>query len=184
MRYRREVAQGGICCGHTLMVITSTTGLAANLVGLGRRAAAIAARYAPTGRYRSRPPPATTSRLTVDGARPNRDAIARIDSPAPNPTRISIRSSNPKRRPPGGPSMSRRITPPKGRNTLTIDPNDTGTDISLRICRCDKPFDAHRITSRRTSGVNLVPPPTLPAISTSLIEPLTSSIKPPVARTP
>ena len=80
--------------------------------------------------------------------------------------------------------MSRRITPPKGRNTLTIDPNDTGTDISLRICRCDKPFDAHRITSRRTSGVNLVPPPTLPAISTSLIEPLTSSIKPPVARTP
>src|SRR6185295_20380480 len=43
-------------------------------------------------RYRSRPPWRTTSRLTVDGARPRRAAIVRKDAPDAMPLEMSSRS--------------------------------------------------------------------------------------------
>ena len=47
----------------------------------------------------ARPALRASSRLTVDGLRPNRAAIARIDSPPARPTAISSRSANVKQRP-------------------------------------------------------------------------------------
>ena len=56
---------------------------------------------AATARYRPPAPgcSARTSRLTVDGARPSRAAIARSDSPAASPTAISSRSATDRYRP-------------------------------------------------------------------------------------
>jgi hypothetical protein len=51
------------------------------LHAFGRAARAHAAWSARAARYRLRPPFAATSRLTVEGALPNPDAIARIDRP-------------------------------------------------------------------------------------------------------
>ena len=52
-----------------------------------------------------------------------------------------------------GSSMSRRTTPPRGRSTIPTVPLEVST--RARIWRYDNPFDANRITSRRSSGVTL-----------------------------
>jgi hypothetical protein len=62
-------------------------------------------------RYRRRPPFAATSRLTVEGALPNPDAIARIDRPAARPREISSRSAILNR--PGGRRRGAGLIPPQ-----------------------------------------------------------------------
>ena len=70
-----------------------STGLPASLHGFGRVARDHAARSARAARYRRRPPLALTSRLTVEGDRPNETAIARTEYPAARPREISSRSA-------------------------------------------------------------------------------------------
>ena len=70
------------------------------MAGLGRLARSSASACAAVARSRpARPALRASSRLTVDGLRPNRPAIARIDSPPARPTAISSRSANVKQRP-------------------------------------------------------------------------------------
>ena len=109
-------------------------GVAASLVGFGRRARSPRTPMrAPSADSRRRPPLACTSRR--DRRRspaPTRRPIAANDSPRSSPTRISTRSSN-DNRPPPAPTLSARITPPNGRNTAVIEPTDTSS--SSTICR-------------------------------------------------
>jgi hypothetical protein len=62
--------------------------------GPGRCARRSARRSAAHARYRPAPPPAATSRHTVDGARPSPPAIPRNDWPAASPREISSRPAS------------------------------------------------------------------------------------------
>ena len=94
-------------------VLASTTARSRSQVasfdGFGRRARASASTSARQARYRRRPPLLLTSRVTVEGARPSRAAIARSDSPPATPTRdlLTLGQRQPQRRPP--PSRHRRL---------------------------------------------------------------------------
>ena len=68
-------------------------GQVASFPGLGRQARSQARRSAVVARYWRRPPLRSTSRLTVEGARPSCSAIARRDQPLASPLEISSRSS-------------------------------------------------------------------------------------------
>ncbi len=68
--------------------------MVASLVAFGRAARDHAARSAAAARYRARPPLPSTSRLTVDVARPRPAAITRSDNPAASPREISSRSAS------------------------------------------------------------------------------------------
>jgi hypothetical protein len=77
-------SQPAICCGDQRRRSFSSTMsrsivFPASLHAFGRAARAHAEWSARAARYRRRPPFALTSRLTVEGDRPNPDAIARID---------------------------------------------------------------------------------------------------------
>jgi hypothetical protein len=87
-----------ICCGDqsssSLAITTpAKAGRVASLVAFGRTALDRAARSATAARYLDRPPLPSTSRLTVDGARPRPAAIIRSDNPAASPREISSRSA-------------------------------------------------------------------------------------------
>ena len=77
----------------------------------GRRARSLARSWARHARYPARPPLAATSRLTVDVARPNRDAIALKVSPRCTPRLISSRSAT-LRRPSAGSHADLAHRPP------------------------------------------------------------------------
>jgi hypothetical protein len=66
---------------------------------VGRGAQRSARRCAAAATERVRPPLRSTSRAILHTGRPSRRAIWRSDSPRTNPTRISSRSPNPRRRP-------------------------------------------------------------------------------------
>jgi hypothetical protein len=90
--------QPTICSGDQRnLSLASTTarsrGSTASLDGLGRAARRSAAASARWARYRERPPLRASSRDTVEGARPSRRAIARLELPAATPRLISSRSA-------------------------------------------------------------------------------------------
>ena len=136
----------------------------ASLHGWGRRARRHAARSARWARYPSRPPLRASSRLTVEGARPNRDAITRSDSPAATPLEISSRSVSERWR-----SARRRgagRTPPASSNNRRID--DPFLPKRRAIDRVNSPALRRSHTSAISASVNLLDTPHLPDETTQL----------------
>jgi hypothetical protein len=134
--------------------LSSTTarnrGHAANFDAFGRHnllTAALSARHA---RYRRRPPLAATSREIVDGARPNRRAIARNDSPPTNPREISSRSTTDNRN--GDRTDSR--TGDRRINRKCFATAYRPRPISLAINRVVDPCDANSAIRHRSNSDN------------------------------
>ena len=94
------ICSGDQCSSSLACTHSRSPASPASFAVFGRRARSSACACAASARYlpRSRCYGAT-SRLTVDGARPSRAAIARTDSPAASPTAISSRSATDRYRP-------------------------------------------------------------------------------------
>ncbi len=122
----------------------------ASLQSCGLRARCHAARSARCARYRRRPPLRATSRLSVDGARPNRRARTRSDSPAATPREISSRSTRDKCRTDRCRTAGR--TPPEASTNARIDPADLPS--RRPIDRFDSPACRRSHTSTRSESVN------------------------------
>jgi hypothetical protein len=99
-----------------------------------------------------RPPLALTSRDTVEGARPNRCAIARNESPASRPDRMVSRSDAESLAGDGSQS-NRRATPPASRITRWTNGADLATSRATSTARI--PSATSPMIRLRSSGVSL-----------------------------